>query len=522
MNTSDKRNAIKSLQSACKSIKYKNELDINSINTGSPKEFLKIYHYLLLDYSAQIASEILNKHHMELAAKSDRQFVDGVYRLTRDLFSYVPRLSKEQFFQTSFAAVKCNMCVEICELIRSHHRQQSSATPAISFRQQHQHTTGGTGPSASSSSSRVTNVVAGVPTTNNNMMNHGSLQQFQRHKRSDSNASTSSQIQQSQLHQQHQVLVVEHFEPNMSSMSLLSSTYNRHEGDENAKNYANSTSNTTNTSNSSSSNGNGNNSSLLEAVVSQMNAVNERLVSMERNLAKISTATPAGILISDSSTSASSSSSSLCISDSTSENKIKQQHHQQSPSKVASSIMLTTAALSKRMDTMESRMTLFENDQLITKQQINRITDQLVSMTATQTQNSGAGGGGANIDSSNTRDRKSARMFPSSSMLMGRNDHQNQETRRNEEEEEAEEEDINDQSTVCTYETPMQSFMMAKSSENIVYSNRNSKSNTPLRRRECQLKTTNHGDHVDEQQEEDEEDQKNLTPKAFTSTAAEL
>ena len=102
------------------------------INIGSPKEYLKLYHFLFLSYNPGIANEILDKHQMELSTKNDKSFIDGVYRLLRDMFEYVPKLNKDQFFNTSYAQVKANMACDVIGLIQQRIKQtQSSASSGV-------------------------------------------------------------------------------------------------------------------------------------------------------------------------------------------------------------------------------------------------------------------------------------------------------------------------------------------------------------------------------------------------------
>jgi hypothetical protein len=91
---------------------------------------LKLYHYLFLDYSPQIASEIVSKFNMELSLKNDKLFIDGVYKLARDMLNYVPKLTRDQFFQTSFAQPKALMAVDIIELV--HQRLKTTQIGSIS------------------------------------------------------------------------------------------------------------------------------------------------------------------------------------------------------------------------------------------------------------------------------------------------------------------------------------------------------------------------------------------------------
>ncbi len=79
---------------------------------------MKIYHYVFLNYSPHIASEIVNKHNLELTHKTDKYFIDGIYKLFRDMLNYTPKINKEQFIQNGFMVAKCNMCADVIELVR--------------------------------------------------------------------------------------------------------------------------------------------------------------------------------------------------------------------------------------------------------------------------------------------------------------------------------------------------------------------------------------------------------------------
>ena len=77
-----------------------------------------MYHYLFLDYNPQIAADIVNKYNIELSYLNDKSFVDGVYRLCRDMLTYAPRLTKDQFFHAGFAQAKAEMAAEIIDRVR--------------------------------------------------------------------------------------------------------------------------------------------------------------------------------------------------------------------------------------------------------------------------------------------------------------------------------------------------------------------------------------------------------------------
>lgn len=101
------------------------------MDIGSPREYLKFYHYLFMDYSPVIAQEILTKHNMELNSKNDKAFIDGVYKLMRDMFDYVPKLTRDHFFSTGYSQVKANMTCEIIAHIQSKLKSQQASNSCL-------------------------------------------------------------------------------------------------------------------------------------------------------------------------------------------------------------------------------------------------------------------------------------------------------------------------------------------------------------------------------------------------------
>jgi hypothetical protein len=94
-------------------------LTFKRVTNGSIREYLRLYHYIFLDYSPQIAAEIVNKHNIELNYRNDKAFIDGIYRLCRDMLKYAPKLNRDQFFHTGFAQAKAEMASDIIEKIKS-------------------------------------------------------------------------------------------------------------------------------------------------------------------------------------------------------------------------------------------------------------------------------------------------------------------------------------------------------------------------------------------------------------------
>jgi hypothetical protein len=65
-----------------------------------------------------IPLDILNKHQIELNGKTDKLFIDAVYKLMRDMLNYKPLINKEQFFSSGYVELKALMACDFIHLIQ--------------------------------------------------------------------------------------------------------------------------------------------------------------------------------------------------------------------------------------------------------------------------------------------------------------------------------------------------------------------------------------------------------------------
>ncbi|TPX50899.1 hypothetical protein SeLEV6574_g00625 [Synchytrium endobioticum] len=100
--TGDITNNLIKVQTELRHIKYIKPLDAYGLRKGQPEAFLPLLHYILLDFSSRLAARLAASGY-ELYAPKDAKFVKSVYRLLRDHFNYLPKLSKDQFLSTGFA-----------------------------------------------------------------------------------------------------------------------------------------------------------------------------------------------------------------------------------------------------------------------------------------------------------------------------------------------------------------------------------------------------------------------------------
>lgn len=86
---------------------------------GDPESFLPLFHFILLDALPLLADYFASKGY-NLYGKKDSRFIECVYKLLRDEFTYKPAITKEQFFSLGFSERKIiltcdiiDMCIEL-------------------------------------------------------------------------------------------------------------------------------------------------------------------------------------------------------------------------------------------------------------------------------------------------------------------------------------------------------------------------------------------------------------------------
>ncbi|XP_062850830.1 centrosomal protein of 44 kDa isoform X2 [Trichomycterus rosablanca] len=87
--------------------------------------------YTLTSFSSTVAEHLV-EHSVELTGRNDLSFVESVYKVLRDLFSYKPLLTKQQFLQFGFAERKMGLLCDIIGLVLDKHRQLTKGTKVVS------------------------------------------------------------------------------------------------------------------------------------------------------------------------------------------------------------------------------------------------------------------------------------------------------------------------------------------------------------------------------------------------------
>ena len=127
MATGDLRNNLKNLQAELKLMKYPETIDLASLSSGVPSSFLPIFHFAFTSFDAEFTKELVDMN-IELYGKTDFRFMEGIYKVLRDVFSFKPPISKQQFFSpASFVEQKVIMCTKILQLVQAKSKKQQTS-----------------------------------------------------------------------------------------------------------------------------------------------------------------------------------------------------------------------------------------------------------------------------------------------------------------------------------------------------------------------------------------------------------
>eukprot|EP00794_Sanderia_malayensis_P011997 gene11997-13235_t len=125
MSTGDIQNNVRKLIAELRQIKHEyRKINFDALINGEPSEFLPIIHFSLLDYSLTLASFLANKGY-DFYGDTDLRFIEAVYKMLMQEFSYKPSLTKEQFLALGFAERKIITLTEIVKFARQKHESLS-------------------------------------------------------------------------------------------------------------------------------------------------------------------------------------------------------------------------------------------------------------------------------------------------------------------------------------------------------------------------------------------------------------
>lgn len=112
----DIQNHAEKLKALLRKVDYPERLTFDQIHDQNPTVFLKILHFVLIDYSpdfykgsSTLTLGLLEKNY-ELYSKNDLRFVEQVFKLCTKELNYKPALVISQFLSETFLEHKVPLC----------------------------------------------------------------------------------------------------------------------------------------------------------------------------------------------------------------------------------------------------------------------------------------------------------------------------------------------------------------------------------------------------------------------------
>ncbi|XP_071950308.1 uncharacterized protein [Antedon mediterranea] len=119
MSTGDLLNNFRCLQPLLRSVNVNlTENRQKDLKKGTPQIFVDILRSVLLQYSRHIA-QLITSHQIQLSPSHDDRFIDGVYKVLRDIFNYKPIISKEMFLRQGYAEHKLIMMRDVIKMVQA-------------------------------------------------------------------------------------------------------------------------------------------------------------------------------------------------------------------------------------------------------------------------------------------------------------------------------------------------------------------------------------------------------------------
>lgn len=120
--TGDLNKNIEKLKSDLRLIKFSEKFDLELLKDGNPVVYLPILHYIFLSYSKNIAQMLLENDY-EMFSKSDKEFIEKIFKALINLFNYKPNITIKQFFSNGYAEAKVIFCSDVIRVIKQENQQ---------------------------------------------------------------------------------------------------------------------------------------------------------------------------------------------------------------------------------------------------------------------------------------------------------------------------------------------------------------------------------------------------------------
>lgn len=98
-------------------IKFSDKIDMELLKSGNPMTFLQILHYVFLSYSKNIA-QLLVDNNCEIFSKSDKDFIEKIFKALPIIFNYQPSITTKQFFSNGYTEAKLIFVVDTIKVVK--------------------------------------------------------------------------------------------------------------------------------------------------------------------------------------------------------------------------------------------------------------------------------------------------------------------------------------------------------------------------------------------------------------------
>ncbi|XP_059407578.1 centrosomal protein of 44 kDa-like isoform X1 [Carassius carassius] len=131
MSTGDLKGCLRKLEASLRSLKYPREVDYQRLAVGDPSACLPVVSFAFTSFSPSLTEHLVD-YGVELTGMNDLRFIENVYKVLREVFSYKPLLTKQQFLQFGFAERKVLILCDIIGLVLNKHKELTKESKHVS------------------------------------------------------------------------------------------------------------------------------------------------------------------------------------------------------------------------------------------------------------------------------------------------------------------------------------------------------------------------------------------------------
>ncbi|CAH8522086.1 unnamed protein product [Schistosoma turkestanicum] len=129
------KGSLENLRRQLRSIRFNHDVSFQGMISGQPSAFVEFYRHLLCDFNSKVTSHLVELG-FGMLGTTDKRFMEVLYRILRDVFSFRPPITTVQFFTTGFAERKIEMATTVAFHIGSLIKNQDKNR--IHFNDHHQ------------------------------------------------------------------------------------------------------------------------------------------------------------------------------------------------------------------------------------------------------------------------------------------------------------------------------------------------------------------------------------------------